>query len=71
MKILLNIEDSVYLFDQKEIEMSISYGGQRKVLHEIVPLEHLSKDTIKDALTTRLKQLVSQEIENYVNSQIS
>lgn len=71
MKIILNIEDSVYLFDHKEIKMSISYGEQRKVLHEIVSLEHLSKDTIKDALTTRLKQLVSQEIENYVNSQIS
>ena len=67
MKIIL----SVYFFDQKEIEMSILYGEQRKVLHEIVSLEHLSKDIIKDALTTRLKQLVSQEIENYVNSQIS
>lgn len=71
MKIILNIEDSVWFLDHKEIEMSISYGEQRKVLREIVSLEHLSKDIIKDALTTRLKQLVSQEIENYVNSQIS
>lgn len=70
MKIILNIEDDATIPNGKLVEMEAIYGGSRRLLREIIPSSCalLSKEQTKDALATRLKQLVSTEIENYVNS---
>lgn len=70
MKIILNIEDDATIPNSKLVEMEAIYDGSRRLLREIMSSSCalLSKEQIKDALATRLKQLVSTEIENYVNS---
>lgn len=71
MKITLTIEDDILNRNCKDIQVTISNRGVRKGLHEQISAESFSNDTFRAELTRRLKQFVSTEIENYVNSQIS
>ena len=73
MKIIINIGDSLFSENYKDIEMNVYYDDVRRGLRECITTSSdiLPKEQIKDALATRLKQLVSIEIENYVNSKIS
>ena len=68
MRIILDIADDMFIKNCKAVEMSILDDKERKILHEKVSLEYFPIEAIKNELATRLKQLASQEIENYVNS---
>lgn len=70
MRIILEIEDDAVLPNSKLVEMHMLDGEVHKSLRERISsfCALLSKEQTKDALATRLKQLVSTEIENYVNS---
>lgn len=71
MKIILTIEDDILNRNFKDIQVTISNRGVRKGLHEQIPAVSFSNDTFRAELTRRLKQFVSTEVENYINSQIS
>lgn len=73
MKIILNISGSLFSDNHKDIEMWVWNGEERRSFRECMSTSSdiLSKEQIKDALVTRLTQLLHMEIENYVNSQIS
>ena len=73
MRVILDISDSLFSDNHKDLEMLVSYGEVRRSLRECVNTSSdvLSKEQIKEALVTRLTQLLHVEIENYVNSKIS
>ena len=73
MRIILDISDSLFFDKYKDLEMLVSYGEVRRSLRECVDTssDMLSKEQIKEALVTRLTQLLHMEVENYINSQIS
>ena len=71
MRVILTIEDDILNRNCKDIQVAIFDRDVQKELHEQISAESFSNDTFRAELTRRLKQFVSTEIENYVNSQIS
>lgn len=71
MRVILTIEDDILNRNCKDIQVAIFDRDVQKELHEQISAESFSNDTFRTELTRRLKQFVSTEIENYVNSKIS
>ena len=68
MKIILNIEDDATIPNGKLVEMVVIEGNEIKQMRETAPCDFLPKERIKTLVTARLLELISKEIQDYVNS---